>query len=599
MKKQFLFLALLIVTLVLGVTVFCFWWPNKMQEKKLLEENQNETQKFHQAFSVNKESYGDIEKMVAGDVYEEKIYGGIVSHHLITSPEIASFFFNLKQQSPQTVVIIGPNHFNAGNANISISAYPYKTPWGTVYPENDYVSELIKSRAVYNNEDAFTREHSISALVSFVSYYLPNTKIVPIIIKKGTKREDIDKLAQNLDLILSEDDIVVASVDFSHHLDQNSAEFHDKMSVDAIGSFDYDRVLKSEIDSPASINVLLKYLEGRGKQKMVYKNINSADISKDAFSEDVTSYVFARFFAGEAEKSERISVLSFGDMMLSRDVEKAMQRGLDPFDKIRGVEGNFLRGVDFISANFEGAITDKESCPVKDNSFVLKPDIVNLISKNNINLLNLANNHISDCGKDGLSETRGFLSERAILAFGDFSADKSSILKEVSDKKIVFVGIDSTVHSDDLTPYAEKIKELKRNSNYVVVNVHWGFEYHKVPSGEQIKIAHILVDSGADLIIGHHPHVVQSMEIYKDKAIFYSVGNFIFDQIGEGKDEGIGVGAVFEPESTRYFIFPYNIKNYQPVLLPPQQAKTFCDQFLQGIADRNGCDFEVRYDIIK
>lgn len=594
MKKRSLHFALFLVALVLGATAFCFSRLNKTQEKKMPEENQNETQKFHQAFSVNKESYGDIEKMVAGDVYEDKIYGGIVSHHLITSPEIASFFLNLKKQSPQTVVIIGPNHFNAGNSNISISAYPYRTPWGTVYPENDYVSELIKSRAVYNNEDAFTREHSISALVSFVSYYLPNTKIVPIIIKKGTKQEDIDKLAQNLDLILSEDDIVVASVDFSHHLDQNSAKFHDKMSVDAISSFDYDRVLKSEIDSPASISVLLKYLERREKQKMIYKNINSADISKDAFSEDVTSYVFARFFAGEAEKSERISVLNFGDMMLSRNVEKAMQRGLDPFEKIRGVEGNFLRGVDFISANFEGAITDKESCPIKYHSFVLKPEIVNLISKNNINLLNLANNHISDCGKDGLSETGGFLSARAIYAFGGFSAEKSFVVREISDKKIVFVGIDFTLHSDDPTPYAEKIRELKRNNDYVAVNVHWGFEYHKVPSKEQREIAHILVDSGADLIIGHHPHVVQSVEIYENRAIFYSVGNFVFDQIGEGKDEGIGVGAVFEPEGTRYFIFPYNIKNYQPALLSPPQAKTFCDQFLQGIAGQNGCDFEVK-----
>lgn len=598
MRKKFLSLVLLMVALVLGATVFCFWWPNKTQEKDLPEKNQNEALKFHQAFSVNKESYGDIENMVSSDSYEEKIYGGIVSHHLIVSPEIASFFSDLKSQSPETVVIIGPNHFNIGRSNISISAYPYKTPWGMVYPEERYVTELINSKAVYNDEDPFTREHSISALVSFVSYYLPDTKIVPIIIKKGTKKEDVDKLAKNLDLILSENDIVVSSVDFSHHLNQNSAEFHDEMSVDAISSFDYDRVLKSEIDSPASINVLLKYLELRGKQKMIYKNINSADISEDAFSEDVTSYVFARFFAGEAEDSEKVSLLSFGDMMLSRDVEKAMQKGLDPFEKIRGTEGNFLRGVDFISANFEGVITEKETCPSKNNSFVLKPEISDLISGNNINLLSLANNHISDCGKGGLLETREFLSEKAIYSFGDFSVEKSFIEKEISSKKIVFMGIDSTVHSDDLTPYCEQVKELKRNNDYVVVNIHWGFEYHKVPSESQIKMAHILVDSGADLVIGHHPHVVQSVEIYKDKAIFYSVGNFIFDQIGEGKDEGIGVGAVFEPKGVKYFIFPYDIKNYQPVLLSPQQAKAFCDQFLRGVAGQNSCYFELKYDTI-
>jgi poly-gamma-glutamate synthesis protein (capsule biosynthesis protein) len=76
----------------------------------------------------------------------------------------------------------------------------------------------------------------------------------------------------------------------------------------------------------------------------------------------------------------------------------------------------------------------------------------------------------------------------------------------------------------------KKIQESASTSDYLIVNIHWGAEYSHEQNKTQIETAHLLIDAGADLIIGHHPHVVQGIEIYKGKPIFYSLGNFIFDQ---------------------------------------------------------------------
>jgi len=549
---------------------------------------------FHLAMHMDEYFYGDLSKVNLKEIPEEKISGGIVSHHLLVADEIAQFFAAFKKQKPKVIVIVGPNHFNVGKGDILVSNYSYKTPWGVVDPAEKYIDELLKEKTAFHDEYPFSREHSISALVGFINYYLPDTKIVPIIVKRNVTRERAENLAQRLNDILPKDAVVISSVDFSHHLDKISAQFHDETSVSVINSFDYDRVFSREIDSPASIYTLLRYLELRGAQNMTYKNINSAGFTGNDFSDDVTSYVFAHFIKGAPQIDKKISVLSFGDMMFSRAVEASMKNGMNPFEKIRGPEGNFLKGVDFISANLEGPITESGDCVEKDYSFKFSPEITELISGSGINIVNLANNHAGDCRAKGMTDTEDYLSKSGIDYFGKSSVNDSYIEKEINGKKIVFLGIDITIHSDDLTQYYDLIKKLKEINDYLVVNIHWGYEYHALPSQIQKDIAHALVDSGADLIIGHHPHVVQPVEIYKDKAIFYSLGNFIFDQIGKETNKGLGVGAVFSEGNLKFYLFPYNILKYQPTLLPPEQADFFCSEYLIGVPNTYGCFFEIK-----
>jgi AmmeMemoRadiSam system protein B len=583
----------MIVFFLAGV-FFCYSIVRKIKKNPI--EFSDGATRFHSSFYVDKQFYGDLDKIVPANVSEEKIYGGIVSHHLLVAKEIAQFFSAFKKQSPKTIVIIGPNHFNVGKRDILLSKYPYKTPWGVVESEEKYINELLNTGTVFNEEDPFSSEHSISSLVSFVKYFLPDAKIIPIIVKRSTTKEKAELLAKNLDQILPEDAVVIASVDFSHHLNKTAANFHDKKSISAIKDFNYEGIFNSEIDSPSSIYALLKYLELREAKKIIYKNTNSADfMGKENFG-DVTSYFFAHFIRGGQRKDRKVSVLNFGDMMFSRDVEKSMENGVNPFEKIKGPEGNFLKGVDFISANLEGPITEKSNCLEKAYSFKFDPTVTGLIAKNGINIVNLANNHTGDCKAEGLKDTEDYLLKEGIDFFGSFYANRKYIEKEINGRKIVFIGIDTTVHSGDLTQDYELIRELKEHNDFVVVNIHWGYEYHENQSEIQEGVAHSLVDSGVDVIIGHHPHVIQPMEIYKNKAIFYSLGNFIFDQVGKETNKGLGVGVVFSGEKTEFYLFPYDIKKYQPTLLVPEQASVFCDSYLSVVPNKKGCYFETKVD---
>jgi len=551
---------------------------------------------FHFAYFQNKEFYGDLEKANGETKISEKVDGGIVSHHFFVASKIASFFAKIGDQKIETIVILGPNHFSAGDGDILISKYPYNTPWGVLEPDEKIIEELLKEKFVENDEFPFEKEHSISSLAGFVKYFSPEAKIVPLILKNNVSSQKAELLAEKLTEILGENSVVLASVDFSHHLNRIAAQFHDEASVSVIENFDYERIYNLEIDSPPSIYALLKYLEKKGSQKMIYENINSAVFSDDFDLEDVTSYLFSYFVKGEYKKKAKISLLNFGDTMLGREVErKIIKNGGDPFEKIKGAEGNFLKGVDFIAVNLEGPITENTQCQKKAYSFRFLPKTAKLLFESKINIVSLANNHSFDCGKKGMSDTKENLADFGIDYFGGNKLSDSYVIKEAGGKKIAFVGIDDTLRKININDFYNLIENLKRKNDYLVVNIHWGYEYNKLQSKSQTEIAHKLVDSGADIIIGHHPHVIQPMEIYKNKAIFYSLGNFVFDQIPKETNEGFGVGIILGDNINRFYIFPYEIINFQPTLFSYQKAESFCDSFLKDIKTNDVCQFEIFY----
>lgn len=548
---------------------------------------------FHYASFKDKTFYGGIEDIKSREIIKEKVYGGILSHHLYVASEIAKFFAGLKNQHPKTVVIIGPNHYSLGVDDILVSKYPYRTPWGILEPDIGIIEQLLKDNIIKNNERPFEIEHSIAASVSYVKAVFPDAKLVPIIIKRNTSRAKLDQLVNDLSNLLSPDTLILASVDFSHHSNEIVSEFHDQKSISAIENFDYDTIFNLEIDSPPTIYSLLKYLENKNAQKMEYVNTNSAIFGANLSSEDVTSYLFSYFTNGEPKKNENISVLNFGDMMFDRGVRTYIQKGKDPFEFIRGTEGNFLRGVDFIIGNLEGSIieTSRNNCQNKEIVFQFASTTPRILWSANINLVNLANNHSFDCYQEGVDSTQKYLNNYGIGYFGNRSLESSYIIKKVHNKTVAFVGIDQVTQSVPIEKFYSLVKKLKKENDYVVVNIHWGYEYDKLQSKIQVDIAHILVDNGADVIFGHHPHVVQPLEIYKGKAIFYSLGNLIFDQQTPGTNQGIGVGIILDDNRMNFYIFPYSIVNTQPKLLPYKDAFSFCNNFLINIETKNGCSF--------
>ena len=258
-----------------------------------------------------------------------------------------------------------------------------------------------------------------------------------------------------------------------------------------------------------------------------------------------------------------VTVLAFGDLLLDRYIKREIDRkGTDyTFKNIK----EFLTGNDLVLANLEGSFTDFKARKLDPNntSFTFDPKLVSILTENKFNLLNLANNHVRDFGKDGFMQSQAYLDKAGISHFGDFYNESPAVVKNINGLKIAFIGynefgkpsIDSTI---------AKIKEIAPKADYTVVYAHWGAEYQTSPwPGSQEK-GRKFIDAGADVVLGSHPHVVQPIEIYKGKPIFYSLGNFVFDQIFSAEvRHGLAVRINFCDDEIEYDLYSTEMKNFQ------------------------------------
>lgn len=226
-----------------------------------------------------------------------------------------------------------------------------------------------------------------------------------------------------------------------------------------------------------------------------------------------------------------VTILFVGDIMLDRGVRNAINReGVNyPFEAVR----ELLVSPDLSIGNLEGVFTDNPSIAVVNNKilrFTFDPSLVSMLKDFGFDGFSLANNHALDFGREGFENTRRLLSDNGMFSFGSPINDGVLSAKHsVREEKVCFVGYHSLFYPDT-TLVLNEIKNLISECDFLVTVAHWGEEYQDEENEAQREVARSFIDAGADLVIGHHPHVVQPVEIYKDKAIFYSLGNFLFDQ---------------------------------------------------------------------
>jgi gamma-polyglutamate biosynthesis protein CapA len=257
------------------------------------------------------------------------------------------------------------------------------------------------------------------------------------------------------------------------------------------------------------------------------------------------------------------TVLAFGDLLLDRYIKQGIDlNGVDyPFKDIK----DFLPGNDLVLANLEGSFTDfKPRALDPDNTtFTFDPKLAPMLKQTGFNILNLANNHVHDFGGEGFEQSQAYLDKAGISHFGDFYNEGPAVIKEIRGSKIAFVGYDEFgATSTDST--AAKIKQIKNEADFVVVYAHWGIEYQTNFSKPQQEKAHRFIDAGADVVLGSHPHVVQPIEIYKGKLIFYSLGNFVFDQIfSDQVRHGLAVRLSFDKEKIVCELYSTEMKSFR------------------------------------
>jgi poly-gamma-glutamate capsule biosynthesis protein CapA/YwtB (metallophosphatase superfamily) len=261
-----------------------------------------------------------------------------------------------------------------------------------------------------------------------------------------------------------------------------------------------------------------------------------------------------------------IKIIFLGDMMFDRYIrEIAQKRGNDYlFEKINGL----LKNADLAVANLEGPITDSPSASIGTTVgekghfiFTFDKSFCNTLASNNIKLVNIGNNHILNFGQNGLAQTKANLNSAGVGYFDDFGpastrGDDSSTrggenithIANINDYKIGFVNYNQ-FSSGSLSRTLENISNLRKQTDALVVYTHWGTEYQTHSSENIRKLGHRFIDSGADLVIGSHPHVTQEKEEYKGHWIYYSLGNFIFDQyFSENTKKGLAVEVSISPE---------------------------------------------------
>lgn len=221
----------------------------------------------------------------------------------------------------------------------------------------------------------------------------------------------------------------------------------------------------------------------------------------------------------------------------------------------------------FNLANLESPIIP--TCPEgKTGTFTFCGDerFVPELVKNNF-FLNLNNNHILNYRQQGLTDTKNFLSGAEVPYFFD-----DLLIKEVDGIRLGFLGYDFiTYPSLDKQKIIDTIKKSKPQVDYLIISIHWGNEYLPVAEKWRVDFAHQMVDAGVDVIHGHHPHVWQGVEKYQDGLIFYSFGNFIFDQSWsyETSHSQIARLKIQKGDPLSYELFPIEIRsNSQPVLMP-------------------------------
>lgn len=250
-----------------------------------------------------------------------------------------------------------------------------------------------------------------------------------------------------------------------------------------------------------------------------------------------------------------VSLLFVGDLMFDRYIRQvAEKRGNNfSFEKM----GDLLDQADLVVANLEGPVTDNQSRSVNTEIgakghlvFTFDQSLAKTLYDENIKLVNIGNNHIGNFGTEGIKQTKEKLTEAQVGFFGHDQMEYRTKIENIGGTKIGFANYNQFIEaSPDKT--LEGIKNLKNQADFVVVYTHWGVEYKTGEPEENIKkIAHLFVDSGADLIIGTHPHVVESEEEYQGKRIYYSLGNFIFDQYFSSETKrGLAVRVKIDPES--------------------------------------------------
>ncbi|TAD79385.1 MAG: hypothetical protein EA001_04450 [Oscillatoriales cyanobacterium] len=279
-----------------------------------------------------------------------------------------------------------------------------------------------------------------------------------------------------------------------------------------------------------------------------------------------------------------VTLMFGGDVTLSQQVKRRLggdwSAALAQFPE--------ARSVDLAMVNLENPITDATTQQSgKKFNFKAEPASVAALQAGGIDIVTLANNHTMDYNRAGLADTLTALDRAQIHAIGaghDITEARRPKIMEVKGQRIAYFGYynahwhaatagQAGTNPRDRDTLAADIRAVRDQVDWVVVNFHWGEELARYPAPYQREIGRRAIDAGADLVVGHHPHVLQGAEVYRDRAIVYSLGNFIFGGNSRSSYDTAVLKVSLKPQQMKLEFVPVRVRNYQPRLAKGDRAR--------------------------
>jgi poly-gamma-glutamate synthesis protein (capsule biosynthesis protein) len=489
--------------------------------------------------------------------------GGIVPHHDLAGDMIADWFARLNRRGePRRFIIIAPDHAEKGSHEVVSANLVWRTPFGDVDTAAT-VTELAERDLLGLDKDTLVNEHGVGQLIPYVAHYFPEAEVLPVVLSAEVNLDEAEDLAKALDKLAGPDTAVIASLDFSHYLSSDQSAEKDRYTYKAIMERDYDTMAgfnSDYLDSPPGLMTFLTMMDLAGADcTSVTGHANSGDyLEQDIYSS--TSY-FSMFFHRPEESGE---IVLGGDVMVGRGVESMMRRHgrVYPFTEL----SYLFSSADAVFTNLESVITDVEVTSSKEIRFKGDPETIPWMVETGFTHFSVVNNHVYDYGRAGWEDSVDLLGRAGLQTVGDTGNAGEAVLTEVNGVGVAMLAFEDTVLSFDRTAAEDLVAQAAAEADLVIVSIHWGQEYQHQFNFHQQELAHALIDSGADFVMGHHPHVLQGVERYGNGLIFYSFGNLIFDQYhrDDVKDSMVAVLRLSGGEPAGIELIPLRLTDYKP-----------------------------------
>ncbi len=514
----------------------------------------------------------------------------VVPHHDLVKSIRREFIEKLSLESrPRTIILVSVNHFNEGLSNIISSDQDWTVANGTkkITADTVVINKLKDSGLVKIEPAAFLNEHGIKNLLGEIKEFFPDSSLVPLIIKEPAKPDDIEKIAEILELDCSGCGLI-ASVDMSHYQPAHLAEIHDAKTIRALMALDKKQIWQTETDSNAALVLLVDWVRAKNLNRFnLSVHTNSGLLAKNLEAE-TTTHILGNYSAGETVKAEdELSFTFAGDCMFGRNVGHDFQAN-NFMDLFSNLGNRTLWGTDISWLNLEGPISDKEVAQHPEDhslSFNFSREAIEALKYLKITAVGLANNHTTNQDRTGLNKTKEILEKAQIDWTGDPDKISGDSIKRYSqgDITVALLPVNVFAGANNLEEF---IKKEKSKNNLVIVLPHWGNEYQPTHSASQEKMARRWIEAGADLIIGAHPHVVQDAQVINGKPVFYSLGNFIFDQMfSQETQEGLILTGVISEGKIKIVLVPVISKKMKPEIMRGADRQKMIDKICRSLGE--------------